>query len=72
MEGLIAGEAFIEALNKAGIVPDDTRNVSIRASVGEPMQIMYDDVEDGEPVVTTRRLTRADAEGLGRLDASLM
>lgn len=53
MEGLIAGEAFIEALNKAGIVPDDTRNVSIRASVGEPMQIMYDDVEDGEPVVTT-------------------
>ena len=72
MEDLITGEVFIQALRKAGIVPDEARNVSIRASVGEPVTIIYDGVEDDEPVVTTRRLTRADAEGLGRLDTTLM
>jgi hypothetical protein len=43
---LLAGHTFIRALEDAGLLPDRTVSVFIRATVGEPVELSYETLAD--------------------------
>jgi hypothetical protein len=70
---LVQSTDFIQALRDAGIVPESTMNVIIRApAIGGFVQVMYDGVEDGETLTTTRRMSEADARGIEGITAAAL
>lgn len=72
MDDRIGAEAFIETLRRAGVVPDGTCTVAIRAgadpdSADEFVSISYDATNpDDEDGWTLRSLNQADVDGLRR------